>query len=118
MFLAIQLSMNNRVLGRHLSSLFALMYVRKLNGSKDYKGTEIVRATLEELIKKNRKMVAAIYPEIERKLREKKRKCQKSEWKKRVEEVKSENKSDEDSRYINLKTIVKMKEAFHHCGIR
>jgi hypothetical protein len=47
------------------------MYVRKLNGNKDYKGTEIVRATPEELIKKNRKMVVAIYPEIEGKSREK-----------------------------------------------
>jgi hypothetical protein len=71
MLLAIQLSMNNRVLDRHLSSLFALMYVRKLNGSKDYRGTEIVRATPKKLIKKNRKMVATIYPKIERKSREK-----------------------------------------------
>jgi hypothetical protein len=63
--------MNDRVLGRHLSSPFALMYARKLNGSRDYKGTEIVRATSEELMKKNRKMVEAIYPEIKRKSREK-----------------------------------------------
>jgi hypothetical protein len=68
---AIQLSMNDRVLGRHLSSPFALMYARKLNGSRDYRGTEIVRATPEELMKRNRKMVEAIYPEIEGKSREK-----------------------------------------------
>jgi hypothetical protein len=68
---AIQLSMNNRVLGRHLSSLFALMYTRKLNGSKDYRGTEIVRATPKKLIKRNRKIVAVIYPKIKRKSKEK-----------------------------------------------
>jgi actin-related protein len=110
--------MNNKVLGRHLSSLFALMYAKKLNGSKDKRGTEIVRATSKELIKRNRKMVAAIYPKIERKSREKGEENARRVNGKRVEKVKSENKSDEDSRCMNLKTIVKMGGTFHHRGIQ
>jgi hypothetical protein len=71
MLLAIQLSMNDKVLDRHLSSLFTLMYAKKLNRNKDYKRIEIVRATLEELMKRNKKMVKIIYLKIERKSREK-----------------------------------------------
>jgi hypothetical protein len=63
--------MNDRVLSRHLSSPFALIYARKLNRSRDYRGTEIVKATPKELIKKNRKIIKAIYLEIEGKSRKK-----------------------------------------------
>jgi hypothetical protein len=49
--------MNNKVMGRYLFSSFALMYARKLNGSKDYRKTKIVRVTLKKLMKRNRKMV-------------------------------------------------------------
>jgi hypothetical protein len=94
------------------------MYARKLNGSKDYRGTVIVKATPKELIKRNRKMVATIYPKIEGKSKEKREENARRVNGKRVEEVKSENKSDEDSRCINFKTAVKMGGAFHHRGIR
>jgi hypothetical protein len=63
--------MNDRVLGRHLFSPFILKNARKLNGSRDYRETEIVRVTPKKLMKKNKKMIKAIYSEIKKKSREK-----------------------------------------------
>ena len=67
----VQLSINDRILGRHGSSPFACMFARKLNTARDYQDINLRRASVEALLERNRKMVEAIYPTLEQKSREK-----------------------------------------------
>jgi hypothetical protein len=71
------------VQGRLLSNLFTLMYVNKMNGSRDYKGTKIIKATPKELMKKNRKIVEVIHLKIKKKSKKKKKEITKKVNRKR-----------------------------------
>ena len=62
---AVQLSLNDRVVSRHNSSPFALMFARGLNQSRDYLSVVSNIASEKELLDRNFKMVSAVYPAIQ-----------------------------------------------------
>jgi hypothetical protein len=62
----IQLSLNDRIVARHKSSPFACMFARRVNGARDYSNVEIDRASEEQLLERNRKLLTAVYPELEK----------------------------------------------------
>ena len=62
---AVQLSLNDRVVSRHNSSPFALMFARGLNQSCDYSSVVSDIASEKELLDRNFKMVSAVYPAIQ-----------------------------------------------------
>ena len=53
------MSLNDRILTRHKSTPFAVMFAQKLNTAHDYRGTESDLASEEELLAQNQKMVEA-----------------------------------------------------------
>jgi len=67
----VQLSLNDRILGRHRSSSFACIFTRRLNTAHDYININIRRVLVEVLLEKNRKMVEVIYPTLEERSKEK-----------------------------------------------
>ena len=46
----VQMSLNDRIVGRHMSSPFALMFARKLNKFEDYQSIELQEVSEEDLI--------------------------------------------------------------------
>lgn len=57
-----QMSLNDRVLSWHGSSPFAVMFARKLNGFRDFRGIEAEPLSLDEMIQRNREMIEVIFP--------------------------------------------------------
>ena len=87
----VQLSLNDRILGRHGSSSFACMFARRLNTARDYTDINIRRASVEALLERNRKMVEVIYPALEERSREKAEKeCETANNRKRRGRIPSE----------------------------
>ena len=60
----VQMSLNDQIVGRHMSSPFALMFARKLNKFKDYQSIELQEVSEEDLIEQNKKMINAVYSAI------------------------------------------------------
>ena len=60
----VQMSLNDRIVGRHMSSPFAVMFARKLNKFEDYQSIELQEVSEEDLIERNKKMIDAVYPAI------------------------------------------------------
>jgi len=67
---AIQMGLNQRIVGRYRSSPFALFFARVINKFEDYSEVEIVKVSEEELQKRGDEMVRVVYPEIEKISRE------------------------------------------------
>jgi hypothetical protein len=67
---ATQLALNQRIVSRHRSSPFALLFARKVNEMKNYEEVEAKIATEDELEERGRRMVEAVYPEVEKVSRE------------------------------------------------
>lgn len=97
-----QLSLNDRTLGRHGSSPFACMFVRKLNAARNYSDVEIDRTSVEELLERNKKMVEAVYPALE------KRAAKRGE-----KQCSEKNKSREVAKKLPIKAVV-MKKLNNH----
>ncbi len=64
-----QIAVNDRVIGRHLSSPFSCMFARKLNTCRDYREVISDPASMDELFERNKKMVEAVYPQLEERSR-------------------------------------------------
>jgi transposase InsO family protein len=85
---ATQLALNERILSRHMSSPFSLMFARRLNGFGDYREVEKADESEEEkvarLAERSRVMGEVIFPEIARVSEEKgKAACEKKNSKRR-----------------------------------
>ena len=72
--LPMQISLNDRIISRHGSTPFSLMFARRVNTCRDYSSTAINVASIEELMERNRQMIEIVYPEIEKKSTESGRK--------------------------------------------